>query len=69
MLEIFIFLKKFLTLLFRVASKPKTLIFFEEYLKFEIFTSKQYIFELGKNLENAAAEAPAKEPISKILNY
>ena len=35
----------------------------------KIFISKQYIFELGKNLEKAAAEAPAKEPISKIFIF
>ena len=38
-------------------------------MKFDIFMSKQKIFALGKYFENAAAEAPAKDPISKILNF
>ena len=37
--------------------------------KFEMFISKQKIFDLGRYFAKAAAEAPAKEPISKILIF
>ena len=33
--------------------------FFEAYLNVDIFTSKQVIFEFGKNFEKAAADPPA----------
>ena len=42
---------------------------FDLYLKFEIFISKQKTCEFGKYLMKAAAEEPAKEPISKILIF
>ena len=69
LLEIFAFLIKLLQLFSLVASIPKTLIFFETYLKLEIFISRQNIFDFGKNLEKAAADAPAYEPISSMLSF
>ena len=64
-----IFFKKLLEFFSLIASVPKTLIFFEVYLKLEIFMSKQYMVEFGKNFTNAAAEAPAYDPISSIFNF
>jgi len=52
-----------------LISNPKTLISLEKYLKFEIFISKQYIFDLGKYFLKAAADAPEYEPISKIFSF
>ena len=49
-------------------SNPNTSIFFDLYLKLEMFTSRQKIFEFLKYFEKAAADAPAKDPISKILS-
>ena len=43
---------------FFVASKLNTFIFFDLKIKFEILISRQKIFALTKNFENAAAEAP-----------
>ena len=51
-----------------LTSTPNTSIFFEAYLKFDIFISKQKISELGKYFAKAAADAPAYEPISKTFN-
>ena len=42
--------------------------FFDTYLKFDIFISKQKISEFGKYFAKAAADAPAYEPISKTFN-
>ena len=39
------------------------------YLKLEIFISRQYIVEFGKNFTKAAADAPAYEPISSIFIF
>ena len=41
--------------------------FLDLYLKFDIFISKQKTLTVEKYLVNAAAEAPAYEPISKIF--
>ena len=54
-----IFANVFLTLLLLFISIPKTWIFFDLNLKFEIFTSKQNTFEFVKYFVKAAAEAPA----------
>ena len=50
--------KVFLTFFSLLISSPKTCIFFDLYLKFEIFISKQKIFESEKYFAKAAAEAP-----------
>ena len=52
-----------------LISIPKTCIFFDLYSKFEIFISKQKIVDWLKYFENAAADAPEKDPLSKILIF
>ena len=50
-----------------LTSTPNTSMFFDTYLKFDIFISKQKISEFGKYFTKAAADAPAYEPISKTF--
>ena len=50
-------------------SNPYTLICLDSNSKFEIFISKQKILEFLKYFEKAAAEEPAKDPISRILIF
>ena len=59
--------KHFKTLLLLLMSNPKTSIFSDLYLKFAILTSKQNTFILGRYFTKAAAEAPAKDPNSKMF--